>query len=63
MQDYYRINVSQNGRYLFATEQGGITWEFDAKKIVELFKEKFPESEGYKIDVTKWESRGKTLNW
>ena len=27
MVDYYRINVSRNGRYLFATEQGGITYE------------------------------------
>lgn len=63
MQDYYRINVSKNGRYLFATEQGGIIWEFDAKKIVELFKEKFPENEGYKIDVIKWESRGKNIEW
>ena len=61
MQDYYRINVSRNGRYLFATEQGGITYEEDAKKVFELFKEKFPESEGYKIDVTKWESKGKHI--
>lgn len=63
MQDYYRINVSQNGRYLFATEQGGLTWIDDAKKVTELFKEKFPESEGYKIDVTKWEGRGKHMEW
>lgn len=63
MQDYYRINVSLNGKYLFATEQGGITWEADAKKVVELFKEKFPESEGYKISVTKWEGRGKNIEF
>ena len=63
MQDYYRINVSRNGRYVFATEQGGITYEEDAIKVFELFKEKFPESEGYKIDVTKWEGRGKHMEW
>ena len=63
MQDYYRINVSKNGKYLFATEQGGITWEGDAKKVTELLKEKFPESEGYKVDVTKWESKGTTISW
>ena len=43
MVNYYRINVSQNGNYLFATESaengGGNTREEDAKKIAELFKE------------------------
>ena len=63
MVDYYRINVSKDGRYVFATEQGNLTFEEAAKKVFELFKEKFPESEGYKIDVTKWESRGKRKDW
>ncbi len=63
MVDYYRINVSQNGKYLFATEQGGITYEDDAKKVTELFKEKFPPSEGYKIDIVKWEGRGKHIEF
>ena len=62
MVNYYRINVSQNGKYLFATENGegggGIRWEEDARKVTELFKEKFPESEGYKIDVTYWKGTG-----
>lgn len=62
MVDYYRINVSQNGRYLFATENGegggGITWEEDAKRVSELFKIKFPESEGFKVSVTHWQGRG-----
>lgn len=63
MQNYYRINVSKNGRYLFATEQGGLTWEGDAKKVTELLKEKFPKSEGYEVSVTYWDCRGKILEW
>ena len=63
MHNYYRINVSKNGRYVFATEQDGITYEEDAMKVFELFKEKFPESEGYKVDVIKWECGGKHLEW
>ena len=55
MVNYYRINVSQNGKYLFATENGenggGITREEDAKRVTELFKIKFPESEGFKVSV------------
>lgn len=62
MINYYRINVSQDGKYLFATENGdngsGITNEKEARKITELFKEKFPESEGYKISVTHWKAKG-----
>ena len=62
MVNYYRINVSQNGRYLFETENGenggGITREEDAKKIIEIFKIKFPESEGYNINVTHWKTSG-----
>lgn len=58
MVNYYRINVSQNGEYLFATENGenggGIRWEEDARKVVKLFKEKFPESEGYNVSVSFW---------
>ena len=63
MVSYYRINVSKNGKYLFATEQGGITHEEDAKKVTGLFKEKFPESEGYRVTATKWEGKGKQMYW
>lgn len=63
MVDYTRINVSKNGKYLFATEQGQLGWEEDAKIVYNLLKEKFPESEGYKVTATKWEGRGHTPDW
>ena len=53
----------KDGKYLFATEQGQLAYEWDAKHVYELFKEKFPESEGYKVTVTKWEGRGHTPDW
>ena len=52
MQNYYRINVSKNGYYLFATEQGRITSEKEIKQIVNIFKEKFPSEDGYNITCT-----------
>ena len=62
MVNYYRINVSQKGKYLFATENGegggGITQKEDARKVTEIFKKKFPESEGYKVSVTYYQSYG-----
>lgn len=67
MTNYYRINVSHNGKYLFATEDGsggsGLTWEEEAKKVFKLFQEKFPKFEGYEINVTYWEGRGYHMNW
>ena len=63
MVDYTRINVSKDGKYLFATEQGKLSYEWDAKPVYKLLKEKFPESEGYKVTVTKWEGRGYTPDW
>lgn len=63
MIDYHRINVAKDGVYLFATEQGQLSYEWEAKKVYELLKEKFPESEGYEITVTKWEGRGYKPEW
>lgn len=59
----YEINVAvknKNGRWrhLFATDTRSLHTEKDAKELYELFKEKFPESEGYDISVTYWETIG-----
>lgn len=58
---YYEINVSLNGNHLFATADRSITTMNKVKRVYELFKEKFPESEGYKIDVTYWEKTGRLV--
>ena len=67
MVNYYRINVSQNGRYLFATENGegggGITQKEDARKVTEILKKKFPESEGYKVSVIYYQAHGKEIEF
>ena len=59
---YYEINVSKDGKHLFATAERSITVSWEAEQIYNLFKEKFPESEGYKISVTKWEKVGKQID-
>lgn len=59
---YYEINVSKDGKHLFATAERSITVEWEAERIYKLFKEKFPESEGYKISITRWEKVGKTID-
>lgn len=59
---YYEINVSLNGKHLFATAERSITNNLKAEKVYLIFKEKFPESEGYKIDITEWNKVGKPIN-
>lgn len=58
----YEINVSLNGRHFFATNERSITNSWDLTKIYKVFKEKFPEEEGYKLTVTQYETMGKCID-
>lgn len=62
MQSHYEINVSKNGLHLFATAPRSILSEVVAVKMVSLFREKFPESEGYSISMTYWKTEGHQCN-
>jgi hypothetical protein len=62
MVSYYRINVSKDGYYLFATEQGQLTSLKEAKKVYDILKEKFPDSQGYEVTCTRWEGTGKEID-
>ena len=55
---YYEINVSLNGKHLFATAERSITDIHKANMVYNLFKEKFPKEDGYEIRVTKWDKVG-----
>ena len=59
---YFEINVSLNGKHFFATAERSITNNLKAEKVYNVFKEKFPEEEGYQIDITYWEKIGKHIN-
>ena len=55
---YYEINVSKNNKHFFATAERSITSEAQMEEMYKLFLEKFPEEEGYKLDVTRWSKQG-----
>ncbi len=62
---YYEINVAVKGKghmglngHLFATAPRSITSEGKLKEVLAVFVEKFPESEGYEISVTRQECVG-----
>ena len=57
-QDKYEINVSKNGRHIFATDGTVRTYtDSQIRDLVLLFREKFPESEGYRIVVDRFANR------
>ena len=60
---HYEINVSLNGKHLFATAERSITSKSQMEEVYELFQQKFPKSEGYTLDVTLWEKRGTPIIW
>lgn len=59
---YYEINVSLNGKHLFATAERSITDRNTLEKVYNLFVEKFPKSEGYELDVTLYEKCGSRID-
>jgi len=48
---YYKINVAKDGRHFFATAENSVHSEEKLKEVVKVFRQKFPESEGYKISA------------
>ena len=64
---YYEINVAKlnekTGRYehFFATDERSITNMFKLQTVVNDFKNRFPESEGFKITCTHWQKIGEEI--
>lgn len=59
---YYKINVAKDGRHFFATAEHSIVSDYEFKETVKIFKEKFPESEGYKISASFVQTTGTILD-
>ena len=59
---YFEINVVRNGRHFFATAPRSITTFGEMVEAYEIFKEKFPKSEGYKISATHYATTGKFID-
>lgn len=59
---YYEINVSKNGKHLFATHERSLTNTDSAMMVLRIILNKFPESEGYKVLITKEEKRGEFIS-
>ena len=60
MESYFEFNVAYEGRHLFATAPRSFpSYRVDkAKRFYADLCERFPESEGFSVEVTKWECFG-----
>lgn len=60
---FFEINVTNEGRHVFATDSTIRSYgEPDVEKLLLLFNEKFPKSEGYGVSVTSWRCGGQGLS-
>jgi len=58
---HYEINISLNGKHFFATHERSLKTKAEYEKVCKVLEEKFPETEGYEISCTLWESKGSRL--
>ena len=59
---YYEIIVALNGKHFFATAERSVTTSWELERVLAVFREKFPATEGYNIIVTKWSKIGEEIN-
>lgn len=55
---YFEINVARNGKHFFATAERSCTTRKEALEVYAELKKKFPIEEGYKLDMTQYETVG-----
>ena len=61
MESFYEINVSHNGRHLFATAERSCKTHTEMLNVKLHLLKRFPVEEGFEVTVTHWESIGKKV--
>ena len=61
MQSHYEINVSLNGRHLFATAERSCVTREQFNQVFFILLDKFPASLGYHVGATFWECKGQQI--
>lgn len=55
---HYEFNVSLNGKHLFATAKRSCTSQWEMQKVADVLLNKFPDDEGYRVEVVRWDTVG-----
>jgi hypothetical protein len=62
MENYFEVNVSLNGKHLFATAPRSARSAFELKRLLKVLRQQFPYKEGFEVTCTKWESSGTVVD-
>lgn len=59
---HYKINVSKDGKHFFATAEHsfGLS-KHHTREVYDKLVEAFPKNEGYLIEISYWETVGKSV--
>lgn len=63
IQSHYEINVSLNGKHLFATAERSAVDMEKAEKLVFEFRNRFPVEQGFEVNCTLYSCIGQTVNF
>lgn len=58
----FEINISHQGKHLFATTERSLHNMEDTRKLYQLLKRKFRKEQGYEITVTMLQHIGQTIS-
>lgn len=59
---HYEINVTHNNMHFFATAKRSCRDIHKATDVFNTLKRRFPESEGFHITITRWETLGTRIS-
>jgi hypothetical protein len=60
MPSFYRFNVSRNGRHYLTADDQFMTGS-DAQIMLADLQIRFSASEGFKVELSRWECSGRTI--
>lgn len=58
---HYEINVTLNGAHFFATHARSLSNEEQATRALKVFRDKFPDAEGYCVTVSLCQVTGRNV--
>jgi hypothetical protein len=59
---HYMINVANAAGHLFATAPHSCQSPREMRRVWGEITKRFPESEGFKVTVTRWENTGRQID-
>lgn len=59
---HYEINVSQNGRHLFATHERSCRSFEECKAVLTEIMQRFPKEEGFDVKIFRYDNTGQEIN-